>query len=114
MGCAHGVVGNPDTQKPIFHLTFYLDGCIINFYTPGDNMNGLTLEDRNMNGLTSQRAAEAIGSRYDMVLIACARTRELKRNYTAKIISTDGSMVTAIMEIEQGLVGTDYLQKVHL
>ena len=77
-------------------------------------MNGLTLEDRNMNGLTSQRAAEAIGSRYDMVLIACARTRELKRNYTAKIISTDGSMVTAIMEIEQGLVGTDYLQKVHL
>jgi DNA-directed RNA polymerase omega subunit len=77
-------------------------------------MNGLPLEDRNMNGLTSQRAAEAIGSRYDMVLIACARTRELKRNHAARIISTDGSMVTAIMEIEQGEVGDDYLQKVHL
>jgi DNA-directed RNA polymerase omega subunit len=77
-------------------------------------MNGLPLEDRNMNGLTSQRAAEAIGSRYDMVLIACARTRELKRNHATRIISTDGSMVTAIMEIEQGLVGDDYLQKVHL
>ena len=75
-------------------------------------MNGLPLESRNMNGLTSQRAAEAIGSRYDMVLIACARTRELKKNYTAKIVSTDSSMVTAIMEIEQGLVGQDYLQKV--
>ena len=76
-------------------------------------MNGLPLEPRNMNGLTSQGAAEAIGSRYDMVLIACTRARELKRNYTAKIISTDGSVVTALMEIEQGHVGLDYLQKVH-
>ena len=76
-------------------------------------MNGLPLETRNMNGLTSQRAAEAIGSRYDMVLIACARARELKKNYTARIISTDGSMVTALMEIEQGEVGADYFQKVH-
>jgi DNA-directed RNA polymerase subunit K/omega len=47
-----------------------------------------------------------------MVLIACARARELKKNYTAKIISTDGSMVTALMEIEQGEVGVDYFQKV--
>jgi DNA-directed RNA polymerase omega subunit len=75
-------------------------------------MNGLLLEDRNMNGLTSQHAAEAIGSRYDMVLIACARARELKRNYTAKIISTDGSVVTALMEIEQVEIGVDYFQKV--
>jgi DNA-directed RNA polymerase subunit K/omega len=48
-----------------------------------------------------------------MVLIACARARELKKNYTAKIISTDGCMVTALMEIEQGEVGADYFQKVH-
>jgi len=67
-----------------------------------------------MNGLTSQGAAEAIGSRYDMVLVACARARELKKNYTAKIISTDGSVVTSLMEIEQGQVGLDYLQKIHL
>jgi len=113
MGCAHGVVGNPDTQKPTFFLTFCFNNCIINFYTLGDSMNGLPLEARNMNGLTSQRAAEAIGSRYDMVLIACARARELKKNYTARIISTDGSMVTALMEIEQGEVGADYFQKVH-
>jgi DNA-directed RNA polymerase omega subunit len=113
MGCAHGVVGNPDTQKPIFHLTIRADACIIKFYTPGEHMNGLPLEARNMNGLTSQLAAEAIGSRYDMVLIACARARELKKNYTARIISTDGSMVTALMEIEQGEVGADYFQKVH-
>ena len=77
-------------------------------------MNGLPLESRNMNGLTSQGAAEAIGSRYDMVLVACARARELKKNYTAKIISTDGSVVTSLMEIEQGQVGLDYLQKIHL
>ena len=77
-------------------------------------MNGLPLESRNMNGLTSQGAAEAIGSRYDMVLVACARARELKRNHAARIISTDGSLVTALMEIEQGQVGQDYLQKVHV
>jgi DNA-directed RNA polymerase omega subunit len=77
-------------------------------------MNGLPLEARNMNGLTSQRAAEAIGSRYDMVLIACARARELKRNHAPRIATTDSSTVTAIMEIEQGLVGNDYLQKVHV
>jgi DNA-directed RNA polymerase omega subunit len=77
-------------------------------------MNGLPLEPRNMNGLTSQGAAEAIGSRYDMVLIACARARELKKNYTAKIISTDEAVVTALMEIEQGKIGADHFQKVHL
>ena len=77
-------------------------------------MNGLPLENRNMNGLTSQRAAEAVGSRYDMVLIACARARELRRNRAARIVSTDGSMVTALLEIEQGQVGNDYLQKVQL
>lgn len=77
-------------------------------------MNGLPLEDRNMNGLTSQRAAEAVGSRYEMVLIACARARELRRNHAARIVSTDGNMVTALLEIEQGHVGTDYLQKVQL
>ena len=77
-------------------------------------MNGLPLENRNMNGLTSQRAAEAVGSRYDMVLIACARARELRRNHAARIISTDGSLVTALLEIEQGQVGNDYLQKVQL
>ena len=49
-----------------------------------------------------------------MVLVACARARELKKNYTAKIISTDGSVVTSLMEIEQGQVGLDYLQKIHL
>jgi hypothetical protein len=77
-------------------------------------MNGLNLEARTMNGLTSQAAAEAIGSRYDMVLIACARARELKRNHAAKIVSTDESVVTALMEIEQRQIGLDYLQKIHV
>ena len=50
-------------------------------------MNGLPLEPRNMNGLTSQGAAEAIGSRYDMVLVACARARELKKNYSPVVLT---------------------------
>lgn len=62
--------------------------------------------------VTSQRAAEAIGNRFEMVLIASARVRELKANYAPKIISTNGPVVTALREIEQGLVGRDYLKKV--
>jgi len=77
-------------------------------------MNGLPLEPRNMNGLTSQSATEMIGSRYEMILVACARIRELKKNHAARIVSTDGAIVTAMMEIEQGHVGLDYLQKVHV
>jgi len=74
-------------------------------------MNGLSSQERNMTGLTSQRAAEAIGSRYDMVLVACTRVRELRRNHAAKIVANHSSTITALVEIEQGLVGIDYLQK---
>jgi len=62
--------------------------------------------------ITSQKAAEAVGNRFDLVLIASIRARELKRNYAPKIVSTNGPMVTAIREIEQGLIGRDYLKKV--
>lgn len=76
-------------------------------------MNGIPLDVRNMNGLTSQAAVQAIGgSSYDMVLIACARARELRKNHAAKIISQDGTVVTALLEIEQGQVGLDYLPRV--
>ena len=62
-------------------------------------------------GLTSEHAVEALGNRYDLVLVAAQRVRELRRGHAPKIISKYGPMVTAILEIEEGVVGIDYLLK---
>jgi DNA-directed RNA polymerase subunit omega len=61
---------------------------------------------------TSEDATNMIGNRYDLVLIASIRARELKRGHRPKIISEDGAIVTALNEIEQGHIGIEYLQKV--
>jgi DNA-directed RNA polymerase subunit omega len=60
-------------------------------------------------GLTSEHAVEALGNRYDLVLVAAQRVRELRRGHAPKIVSKYGPMVTAILEIEEGVVGNEYL-----
>jgi DNA-directed RNA polymerase subunit omega len=62
--------------------------------------------------VTSQRAAEAIGNRYDMILIAALRARELKKKYKSKIPAGNDVVVTALREIEEGMIGRDYLKRV--
>jgi len=62
-------------------------------------------------GLTSEHAVEALGNRYDLVLVASQRVRELRRGYAPKVTTKYGAMVTAILEIEEGLVGNEYLLK---
>jgi len=62
-------------------------------------------------GLTSQAAVEAVGNRYDLILIGARRVRELNRGDAARIDPRYGSLVTAQVEIEQGLVGRDYLKR---
>ena len=61
--------------------------------------------------ITSQIAAEKIGNKFDMVLIAAARARELKRGKKSTLNTTDGPTILALREIEQGLVGREYLRK---
>lgn len=65
-----------------------------------------------MSHLTSEEATLAVGNKYDLVLIASRRVREL-RNGHAPVISNShhNEIVTALMEIEQGQVGRDYLLK---
>lgn len=60
-------------------------------------------------GLTSGEAVEKLGNRYDLVLVASTRVRELHRGHRAKITTKHGAVITALQEIEQGLVGIDYL-----
>jgi DNA-directed RNA polymerase subunit omega len=62
--------------------------------------------------ITSQKAAEAVGNRFDLVLIASQRVRELKRGALPKITSKNGAIVTALREIEEGHIGRDYLKRI--
>lgn len=61
---------------------------------------------------SSEKAVEQVGNRFDLVLIASARARELKRGHLPLIISDNKPAVTALNEIEQGKIGREYLQKI--
>jgi DNA-directed RNA polymerase subunit omega len=61
--------------------------------------------------LTSQKAAEAVGSIFDLVLIASRRTRELRAGWKPLVICDNDAPVTALREIEEGKIGRDYLLK---
>jgi DNA-directed RNA polymerase subunit omega len=61
--------------------------------------------------ISSEEAVAAVGNRYDLVLIAARRTRELAAGWPAKVDNVTSPGVTALREIEQGLVGRDYLKK---
>jgi len=62
-------------------------------------------------GLSNEAAVGMIGNRYNLVLIAARRARELSRGDAALVRSQHSPMVTALLEIEAGQVGIDYLYK---
>jgi len=62
--------------------------------------------------ITSEKAVEAVGNRFDLVLIASQRTRELKRGAMPKVSSKNSAVVTALREIEAGHIGRDYLKRI--
>ena len=52
-----------------------------------------------------------IGSRYDMVIIAAARAREIRiKNRNSNRREHVHSEVTALLEIQNGEIGPDYLR----
>jgi len=60
---------------------------------------------------TSEEAAIAVGNRFDLILIASQRVRELRNGHRAKLTTKAGPVVTALEEIEAGLVGREYLKR---
>jgi DNA-directed RNA polymerase subunit omega len=62
--------------------------------------------------ISSEKAVQAVGNRYNLVLIAAARVRELQTGHKPKMRSKDGPVLTALREIEDKLVGNEYLKKV--
>jgi DNA-directed RNA polymerase omega subunit len=60
---------------------------------------------------TSAAAVDQVGNRFDLVLIASARARELKRGHAAKVHGAGGITATVLKEIEEGKIGREYLKK---
>ena len=61
--------------------------------------------------ITSQAAVAMIGNRYEMVLVAARRARELARGDAPKVTKVSSHAVTALREIEQGHVDRSWLYK---
>ena len=53
-----------------------------------------------------------IGNRFDLVLVASHRVREIRRGAIPKMATTSTPCVAALEEIELGLVGREYLKKI--
>jgi DNA-directed RNA polymerase subunit omega len=61
---------------------------------------------------TSEDAVNMVENRFDLVLIAAQRARELKQGYRSTLNTKAGTTVTALQEIEAGLVGREYLKRI--
>lgn len=64
------------------------------------------------NDIDYQKCSDNIGNRFDMVLVATLRARELKRGHTKNINSPNGNVVTALQEIQAGHIGREYLKRI--
>jgi DNA-directed RNA polymerase omega subunit len=61
---------------------------------------------------TEKCVNEAGGNKYDLILMAAARAREIKqRNQTSMKIEHVGAPVSALLEIQAGEVSVDYINK---
>lgn len=63
-------------------------------------------------GLTSTAAVDAVGNRYDLILIGARRARELGRGDKPRLSGPKHNhVVTALKEIEFGKVDRNYLYR---
>jgi DNA-directed RNA polymerase subunit omega len=61
---------------------------------------------------TAENAINKIGNKFDCILIAAARARELRRGKRSHLpVDGNSATVLALREIEAGLVGKEYLRK---
>jgi len=56
---------------------------------------------------------DKIGNRFDMILVAAARSREISRlNRSSTRFEHTHAPVTALLEVQEGKIGREYLKKV--
>jgi DNA-directed RNA polymerase subunit omega len=63
--------------------------------------------------ISSEKAVQQVGNRYDLILIASQRVRELRNGHRPKMETKNGPVLTALTEIEEGHVGRDYLKRLN-
>lgn len=61
--------------------------------------------------ISSEEAVKQVGNRYDLILIASQRVRELSNGHAPMIKSVNGPILTALKEIEEGKIGREILHK---
>lgn len=62
--------------------------------------------------ITSNQAVEQVGNRFQLVLIAAQRTRELTRGSLPKVESKNSNQITALREIEAGKIDSvEYIKR---
>jgi DNA-directed RNA polymerase subunit omega len=61
--------------------------------------------------ITSEDAVNKVGNRFDLVLIASQRAKELHAGATPMVKPSANKGLTALREIEEGHVGREYLLK---
>ncbi len=66
------------------------------------------------NSVDTYKCVSMIGNRFNLVLVAAIRARELKhgKGNRKMVTSPNSHIVTALQEIEAGFVGIEYLRKV--
>lgn len=62
--------------------------------------------------ITVQKAVERIGNRFDLVLIAAKRARQIQRDHQLPLIPKDNdkSTIIALREIEQGFILKNFFE----
>lgn len=61
----------------------------------------------------TEKCVQMVGNRFDLVLIAAARAKEIKyRHKLAERIDHINAPVQALLEIQAGEIGREYLKKV--
>ena len=95
-----------ENRNPQIYTETQKDGKLVTRYRLDKRYDPSSIEGR-----TGQRAAEQVGCRYDTVLIVANRIRELNNGVAPLIERKYGNRVTALQEIEQGLVGYELFGK---
>jgi DNA-directed RNA polymerase omega subunit len=65
--------------------------------------------------IDTTKCVENVENKFDLVLIAAARAREIKRQHRENPNASFGQIhtgVTALLEIQEGKIGREYLKRV--
>ena len=65
--------------------------------------------------LDTEKCVKNVENKFDLVLIAAARAREIKRQHKENPNASFGQVhtnVTALLEIQEGKIGREYLKRV--